>query len=97
MSYYFVAQIWIHDETAYQKYLDGAGEVFKKYNGKYLAVDSEPVLLEGDWDYSRTVLIEFNSQDDFDAWYHSEDYQGILRLRLAAAKCDSILVKGLPH
>ena len=95
MSYYFIAQISIHDEAGYQKYLDGAGEVFKKYNGRYLAVDSEPVLLEGKWDCTRIVLIEFNSRNDFDAWYHSEDYQGILQHRLGAADCDTILVKGL--
>jgi uncharacterized protein (DUF1330 family) len=96
MSYYFIAQIRIHDEAAYQTYLDGAGKVFKKYNGKYLAVDNEPVLLEGDWDYTRTVLIEFPNRVDFDAWYNSEDYQEILRHRLGAADCDTILVKGLP-
>ena len=95
MSYYFIAQIRINDETVYQAYLDEAGEVFKKFNGKYLAVDGEPVLLEGDWDYTRTILIEFKSREDFDAWYNSADYQEILRYRLAASVCDTILVKGL--
>ena len=78
MSYYFIAQIRINDETTYQKYIDGAGEVFKRYNGKYLAVDNEPALLEGSWDYTRTVLIAFERRVDFDAWYGSDDYQRIL-------------------
>jgi uncharacterized protein (DUF1330 family) len=95
MSYYFIAQIRINDQAEYQKYIDGSGEVFKKYNGKYMAVDNEPVLLEGDWNYTRTVLIRFDSRDDFDAWYESDEYQKILRHRLKAADCDTILVKGL--
>ena len=94
MSYYFIAQIRINDEVAYQEYLDGAGQVFNKYNGKYLAVDDEPLLLEGDWDYTRTVLIEFRSREDFDAWYRSDAYQEILAFRTAAADCDTILIQG---
>jgi uncharacterized protein (DUF1330 family) len=59
-------------------------------------VDIEPVRLEGSWDYTRTVLISFNSREDFVAWYESDDYQKILKHRLKAADCDTILVKGLP-
>ncbi len=95
MSYYFVAQIRIENEIEYQKYIDKAGDVFKKYNGKYLSVDNNPKVLEGNWDYTRTVLIEFKSKDDFEEWYISSDYQKILKHRLKAADCDTILIKGL--
>jgi len=47
MSYYFIAQIKINDETGYQKYLDKAGEIFKKFNGEHLSVDNGPEILEG--------------------------------------------------
>ena len=40
MPVYFIAQIRIHDETEYQKYIDQVSNVFKKHNGKYLAVDN---------------------------------------------------------
>ncbi len=95
MNYYFIAQIKINDDKEYQKYLDKAGEIFKKYNGKYLSVDNNPLILEGRWDYTRTVLIKFESIEDFNNWYKSDDYQRILKHRLKAADCDSILVKGL--
>ena len=95
MSYYFVAQIRIKDEIDYQKYIDKAGTIFKKYNGTYLSVDNEPIVLEGKWDYTRTVLIEFKSKKDFEDWYNSDEYKEILALRLKAADCDTLLVKGL--
>ena len=95
MSCYFIANIRIHDPEEYKKYIDGAGSIFKKYNGKYLAVDNEPELLEGQWAYSRSVIIEFPSKDEFNRWYHSPEYRDIAKHRLAAAACDSILVKGL--
>ncbi|MCK4855203.1 MAG: DUF1330 domain-containing protein [Bacteroidales bacterium] len=51
MSYYFNAQIRIKDKTEYQKYIDKSGEVFNKYKSRYLAVDNEPVRLEGKWNH----------------------------------------------
>ena len=95
MSYYFIAQIKINNEIEYQKYIDKSGDIFKKYNGEYLSVDNEPVLLEGKWDYTRTVLIKFNSKNDFEDWYNSAEYQEILKHRLNAAHCDTLLIKGL--
>ena len=51
-NYYFIAQITINDESEYQNYIAKAGEVFKKFNGTYLAVDDNPLILEGDWQYT---------------------------------------------
>ena len=95
MNYYFIANIRIKDKKEYRKYIDKSGEVFQKYNGEYLAVDNDPKILEGNWNYSRTVLIKFKNKSDFDAWYNSDDYQKILKHRLSASECDTILVKGI--
>jgi uncharacterized protein (DUF1330 family) len=94
MSYFFIANIKIHDPEAYQKYIAGASEIFQKYNGTYLAVDNQPEVLEGEWNYTRCVIIGFESKHDFEAWYHSKEYQEILKHRLAGAQCDTILVEG---
>lgn len=95
MVHYFVAQIKIHDQVEYLKYLEHVDEVFSKFNGEYLAVDESPTLLEGNWCYTKSVLVKFNSKQEFEDWYYSDDYQMILKHRLNAAKCDTILVKGL--
>jgi uncharacterized protein (DUF1330 family) len=94
MSVYFMANIRIRDSREYQKYLDRAGEVFARYKGEYLAVDNEPGVLEGAWDYGRAVLIRFDTKEDFEAWYYSDAYQEILKYRSAAADCDTILIQG---
>ena len=92
--YYFVAQIKINDSSEYQKYIDESEAVFSKFKGEYLAVDNEPEVLEGDWNYTRNVIIRFDNKEDFKDWYYSEEYQRILKYRLAAAVCDTVLVKG---
>ena len=95
MKQYFVAQIKIHNQKEYQKYLDKVDEIFSKHKGKYLAVDNDPTLLEGKWEYSKSVIIEFKNKKDFEEWYFSKEYQVILKHRLNASFCDTILIKGL--
>ncbi len=94
MSACFVANIRIRDESEYAKYLARVDEVFAKFNGKYLAVDPSPEVVEGEWPYARFALIEFPDMDSLKKWYASDEYQEILRHRLAAGACDSILVSG---
>ena len=95
MSYYFIANIRIHDEDEYQKYLDNTEGSLRRFKKEYLVVDDTPKVLEGGWEYTRNVVIRFDSKADFEAWYYSDDYQKILKHRLKAADCDTILVKGL--
>ena len=97
MSYYFVANIKINDENEYEKYIEKVEEVFSKFEGKYLAVDDSPKLLEGKWKYTRSVLIEFPSEEEFKKWYYSDDYKNILKHRLEGSDCDTILIKGLDN
>jgi uncharacterized protein (DUF1330 family) len=94
MIHYFVAQIKINNPDEYEKYLERFDDIFSQYKGEYLAIDESPTLLEGDWNYTKSVLIKFNSQQDFEDWYYSDDYQLILKHRLKASKCDTILIEG---
>ncbi len=95
MAHYFVAQIKIRNQAEYDKYLENFDEIFSKSNGEYLAIDESPAILEGNWDYTKSVLIRFPSKKDFEDWYYSADYQNILKYRLRASKCDTILLEGL--
>jgi len=94
MNYYFVTNIKINDQLEYQKYINKVDKVFSKFNGKYLAVDDKPKIIEGKWKYSRVVIIEFKSEKDFNHWYNSKEYQEILKYRMSASVSDGILVKG---
>ena len=95
MKHYFVAQIKIHNPEEYEKYLDKFDDIFSKYKGEYLAIDESPTLLEGKWDYTKSVLVKFNSKRDFEDWYYSADYQKILKHRLNSSNCDTILLEGV--
>ena len=93
MSAYFIANIRIDNDDEYQKYIKCVDNVFSKFNGKYLKVDNSPVVLEGKWDYTKLVLIEFPDKNSLNNWYYSNEYQAILKHRLLAAECDTIVVE----
>ncbi len=95
MSSYFIAQININDLEEYDKYLEGFDEVFARYNGEVIVVDDNPTVLEGEWSYTRVVVIQFPSSDDVRRWYDSAEYQALAQHRYHASKADIILVEGL--
>ncbi len=94
MSVYFIANIKIHDEREYEEYLKAADEAFKGSLGEYLAVDENPEVLEGSWDYTKVVVIRFPDRETLLRWYNSPAYQRILKHRLSAAGCDTIIAEG---
>lgn len=95
MAVYIVAQIKIQDRQEYALYEAGFMTVFEKYKGTMLAVDEAPVLLEGVWDATRTVLIQFPAPKDAQAWYCSDEYQRLAQHRFAASSADIVIVSGL--
>lgn len=94
MAYFFSAQIRIHNPEEYDRYLENFDDIFSRHKGTILAVDETPTILEGEWDYTKTVLISFPAREDFEDWYFSRDYQQIIKYRLNAAECNTILIKG---
>jgi uncharacterized protein (DUF1330 family) len=94
MPAYFVAQLDIHDPQEYARYLEGTDSPLAAAGARVLAVDEAPEVLEGEWPYGRTVLIEFPSMGHLRAWYASPEYREIARHRHAAATGNAVAVHG---
>jgi uncharacterized protein (DUF1330 family) len=95
MPAYVVAQIAITDRARYEAYQAGFLEVFAKYRGELLAVDESPRVVEGQWPYTRTVLIKFPDADEAERWYSSPEYQEIAKHRHAGSRTNAVLVTGI--
>jgi uncharacterized protein (DUF1330 family) len=95
MPAYVVAQITITDRRRYEEYQAGFPEVFAKYRGELLAVDESPRVVEGEWPYTRTVLIKFPDADEAERWYSSPEYQAIAKHRHAGGRTNAVLVRGI--
>ncbi|MFQ3189120.1 MAG: hypothetical protein ACI936_000243 [Paraglaciecola sp.] len=93
MTVYILSRLTIHDRAEYDKYENQFEEVFAHFNGKLLSVDEEPLVLAGEWEATRSVLMEFPSQEDAFTWMQSDAYQRISKHRNAGSTLSSILVK----
>jgi uncharacterized protein (DUF1330 family) len=95
MSVYAVALITIHDRDAYARYGQGFMEIFEQHSGRLLAVDEAPHVLEGEWPWTRTVLLEFPDQAALDGWYRSADYQALAQHRHQCSDAAIAVLRGL--
>jgi uncharacterized protein (DUF1330 family) len=94
MSVYALALITIRDRAAYTKYEAGFAEIFNRYSGEILSVEESPRVIEGEWPYTRTVMLRFPSDASFRDWYESDAYQAIARERLNASSAQIVLISG---
>jgi len=93
LTVYAIALLNIADRERYGAYQSGFMEIFSRHDGKLLAVDEAPTVKEGDWPYTRTVLVEFPGADAFVAWFNSPEYQALAEHRHAASTGSIALIK----
>lgn len=95
MTVYALAQISIHDREAYNRYQARFMGVFQRFNGRLLAADEAPRVIEGNWDHQKAVLMAFPDEASFRAWADSPAYQEISKDRVAGSAGVVLLLNGL--
>lgn len=95
MSVYIVANIAIENRDEYTKYERGFPEIFARYQGELLAVSDSPVVIEGEWPYTRAAIIRFPSEAEARRWYESPEYQAIAEHRRRGSRGAIIGLAGL--
>ena len=96
MTVYALAQLRIHDRAPYERYMARFMPVLQKYNGRLLASDEQPRVLEGQWwDRNKVVLLAFEDAEAFRAWATSSEYAEIAEERKAGAEAVVLLIKGV--
>lgn len=95
MPVYAVAQGRIEDRKRLDEYVARALPTIASHGGRVLGFDEAPEVVEGSIALPRTVILEFDSREQFRAWYDSPEYQEILPMRLESAPGSFILVEGI--
>lgn len=93
---YTLVQLRIHDRERYLRYVRRFGAVLARHEGTLLAADEAPRLLEGAWDRDKVVLLRFESEQGYEAWANSSEYQEISGDRVASTDAVVLLVHGVP-
>lgn len=95
MPAYFVFDIDVHDRAGMRDYLEHVPGTLAKYGGRYLVRGGQFEVIEGDWQPSRVVMLEFPNMEQAKRWYGCGEYQEMKAARLRAARTNIVLVEGV--
>jgi uncharacterized protein (DUF1330 family) len=95
MPAYVLAELTIEDRAEYGRYEAAFMDVFQCFRGELLVVDEKPLVVEGDWKHTRTVLIRFPDAAEAERWYRSPEYQAIAQHRWRASRANAVILQGL--
>ena len=80
---YFIALLRVPDiETYRREYGRKVLPLLAAIGAKVLVGSTGPTLLEGEWESTWTVLIQFPDRASAMRWYESEEYAPLKKLRL---------------
>jgi uncharacterized protein (DUF1330 family) len=85
MAAYVVVNATVNDPETFEKYRSAVVPLVLSNGGKYLAVDFEPMDMDGQ---SRPglAIVEFESVEAAKQFYNSPEYQAIVGLRLSSTE-----------
>ena len=95
MSAYVISEVEFIDIVAFDSYRTLAAASIAEYGGKYLVRGAVPVVAEGDRNNRTIVVVEFDSMERIQEWYHSKAYAAALIYREKALRRRLLFVDGL--
>ena len=95
MAAFVVVEVDVHDKDLYKTYTQLTPASIASYQGKFIARGGDTIVLEGDWQPKRIVLLEFPSVEIANSWWHSEDYTKARAIRQKAASTKMIIIEGV--
>jgi uncharacterized protein (DUF1330 family) len=95
MPAYVIVETNVTDPECYEQYKAAAQAAIAAGGGRYLVRGGEIAVLEGDWQPSRLVVLEFADLAAVKRWYDSDAYQQAKRLREGAAHLRMVAVQGI--
>jgi uncharacterized protein (DUF1330 family) len=95
MPAYVIANVNVQDAAAFEEYRRQVPATIAKHGGRYVVRGGHVERLEGAWNPTRLVVLEFPSMAEARRWYDSEEYRAPKALRMTCAVTDVILVEGV--
>ena len=94
MAAYVIANVSVQDAATFEEYRKQVPATIAKHGGRYIVRGGRVERVEGSWQPTRLVVIEFPSMSEARRWYDSEDYRGPKALRMKCALTDVVFVDG---
>jgi uncharacterized protein (DUF1330 family) len=95
MPAYVIVETDINDPEQYEQYKAASPGAVAAGGGRFVVRGGELAVLEGDWQPTRLVILEFPDLDAAKAWYDSPEYEDAKKLREGAANLRMVAVEGV--
>lgn len=94
MSAYVIVNVDTKHPQEYERYKEMAQKTVAQYGGRYLVRGGQMNVLEGLWEPTRIVILEFPSYEKAHEWWHSTEYAPAKQLRQRLSATDLLIVEG---
>jgi uncharacterized protein (DUF1330 family) len=94
MSAYIIVNVDTKHPQEYERYKEMAQKTVAQYGGRYLVRGGQMNVLEGSWEPTRIVILEFPSYEKAHEWWHSAEYALAKELRQRLSTTDLLIVEG---
>ena len=91
---FVIFNIDVTNPEDYNEYITKVKPIVEKFGGEYVVRGGTNQVVEGNWQYSRTIVLKFPSYEKALEWYNSEEYQPIKQIRLDNAISNGIIIQG---
>lgn len=93
---YFVVTV-NYDEAKdienYTRYIENVKPIVEKYHGRYMARSEKITALNKEWSPNRVIIIEFDTREQLDKCFSSEEYRKIAFMRENSVDSRAIIVE----
>ena len=95
MPAYVIAEVEVTDPVAFADYAKAGPAVLTAHGGTYVARGGVIESLEGDWTPKRLTIIRFDNVAQAKAWFESDDYRPLRRIRRRSATSKILVIEGV--
>lgn len=97
MPAYMIINADISDPTKFAEYGRTNAALVKQFGGRYLAIAGQREVLEGSWPDGKSVISEWPTREAALAYWHSDEYREVRKLRAGICDARVLLLDGLPQ
>lgn len=93
---YFVITTYFADEKDkkdYLQYINAVKPIVSKYHGRYIVRSEKITALSTEWSPNRVIIIEFDTREQLEMCFSSEEYKQIAILRENSVDSKAIIIE----
>ena len=93
---YFVVTIYYDekkDRKDYLEYINAVKSIVSKYGGRYIVRSEKIIALSSEWSPNRVIVIEFETREQLEKCFSSEEYKQIAFLRENSVDSKAIIIE----